>query len=147
MRKYFIPILVLFFIVACTKNKYETRPTIKIKEINSTTIIPNSSLVITLEYTDKEGDLGMGQITYFRKRLNIKPIPNPSVNDKADTVNYSLPEFNNETKGLIEVSIPYDFLTEDPNDNDTMLFKIFVKDFKGNKSDTLTTSNIIAKQN
>jgi len=38
-------------------------------------------------------------------------------------------------------------MSEDPNDDDTMIFKLSVIDIRGNKSDTVTTVNIIAKQN
>ena len=147
MRHYLILIVMGCFLSACNKDTFETKPTIKIVDINSEVIVPNTMLDITLEYTDKEGDLGRGIISYIRQRQNIKPIPQPGVNDKADTVLYPIPDFTPKSKGEIVFSIPYEFLTEDPNDNDTMIFKISVVDVKGNKSDTLTSVSIVAKQN
>ena len=58
MRQFLILILICCFIVACSKDTFETRPTIKIKEVSSEVIPLNGNLDITLEYTDKEGDLG-----------------------------------------------------------------------------------------
>jgi len=147
MRQFLILILICCFIMACNKDTFETKPTIKIKELNSEVIPENANLDVTLEYTDKEGDLGRGELTYIRERKNIKPIPNPGVNDQIDTVRYPIPDFTPKNKGEIVVSIPYSLMNEDPNDDDTMIFKISVVDFRGNKSDTVTTVNIIAKQN
>jgi len=147
MRQFLILILICCFIMACNKDTFETRPTIKIKEVNSEVIPENGNLDITLEYTDKEGDLGRGELTYIRERKNIKPIPNPGVNDQIDTVHYPIPDYTPKNKGEIVVTIPYSLMSEDPNDDDTMIFKLSVIDIRGNKSDTVTTVNIIAKQN
>lgn len=147
MRQFLILILICCFIVACSKDTFETTPTITIKSVNSEVIPENGNLDITLEYTDKEGDLGRGELSYIRERKNIKPIPNPGVNDQTDTVRYPIPDFTPKNKGEIVVTIPYFFMSEDPNDDDTMVFKLSVIDIRGNKSDTVTTVNIIAKQN
>jgi hypothetical protein len=133
--------------MACSKDTFETRPTIKVKDLSSEVIVLNSSLDITLEYTDKEGDLGNGELTYIRVRQNIKGIPQPGQNDQTDTVHYPIPVFPPKTKGEIVVTIPYGFMSEDPNDNDTMIFKLSVIDIRGNKSDTVTTKSVVAKQN
>ena len=133
-------------IFACNKDKLQTKPSIKIKDVNATEIGQDGTLEITMEYGDKEGDLSEGQLTYVRNRTNIKPIPNPLANDKADTVRYPLPKFSDRSRGEIQVSIPYDFMTEDPNDNDTMFFRIAVQDRAGNVSDTIQTGNVIARE-
>jgi hypothetical protein len=133
--------------MACNKDTFETKPTIKIKDLSSEVIPPDGNLDITLEYTDKEGDLGRGEITYIRDRQNIRPISQPGQNDKPDTVRYPIPEYAPKSKGEIVVTIPYQFLDEDPNDDDTMSFRLSVIDFRGNKSDTVTTKNVIARRN
>ena len=55
-----IPVFIITAIVlsACQKNKFQTRPQIKIKDINGNVVPPGGVLIIRLEYTDKEGDLG-----------------------------------------------------------------------------------------
>lgn len=133
----------LVLVFACSKDTLQTKPTIKVKKVNSTEIVPGSLLRVTLEFSDKEGDLGAGELTYVRNRLNLRPVP--SAFDKADTARYPLPEFPNRETGEIDVDIPYDFMDEDPNDNDTMIFRLMVIDRAGNKSDTVNTGQIVAR--
>lgn len=135
---------------ACTKGTPETRPSIEIKEINATEFvsgggIPIGDLRITLEFQDKEGDLGGGIVTYVRQRTNIKPITDAASNDKVDTIRNTIPEFPKSTIGDIQLLVPGTFLSEDPFENDTMVFKIFVQDLAGNISDTVTTPSIVER--
>ena len=147
LKRYLPLIIVVSGIVACGKDKLNTRPSIEIKNINTTEVLPGQELIINLNYTDKEGDLGGGLLTYIRNRLNIKPIPDAPSNDKADTIIRPLPNFPKTTSGEIELRIPGLFMSEDPFENDTMFFKIFVADAGGNVSDTLNTGTIVEKQN
>ncbi len=147
VNRYFPFLALLLMALACSKDKVETKPSIRIKNINTTEVFPGQNLVITLEFSDKEGDLSNGEITYIRERLNIRPIPNPAANDKVDTVRSVIPEFPNTAVGEIDLTISSGFLSEDPDDNDTMVFKIFVTDVAGNRSDTLTTPTIVDRQN
>lgn len=148
MLKRYLPYLVFaVVVVACGKDKLQSKPTLKIKGVNGTEIPVGAELVINLEFTDKEGDLGGGMITYVRNRLNVKPITDPNSNDKADTVNQILPDFPKTTTGEIQLKISNAFMSEDPFDNDTMFFKIYVADINNNVSDTLTTVTVIDRQN
>lgn len=159
LKRYLIPLLIVIIAVACDKNKLETRPSIKIKNVNTSEVFPGQQLVITLDYKDKEGDLSGGIITYVRNRLNVKPIPQPEVNDKTDTVERILPDFPKTTSGQIEVKIDQAFMDEDPGTpafppdipgvpvNDTMFFKLYVKDAAGNVSDTVVTETVLERQN
>jgi len=140
--------LFLFTAVSCNKDKFQTKPTIEIKGLNTEEVIaPDGNLEIRMEYTDKEGDLSDGILTYIRIRTNTRAIPNPGINDKVDTVFSAIPEFPTKTQGDIFLNIPYNFMDEDPGRNDTMFFKITVKDTKNNTSDTVTTKTVVAKQN
>lgn len=145
MTSRILTILSVFFLFACSKDKLETKPSIKVKSVNSDIIIPGSLLRIKLEFSDKEGDLSQGELTYIRERTNTRPIPGGF--DKADTARYPLPEFPVKSTGEIQIDIPYDFLDENPNENDTMFFRISVIDRAGNASDTISTGSIIALQN
>lgn len=148
MLKRYLPfLLVVTVVVACSKDKLQTKPSLKIKGYNATELVPGRDLEIKLEYLDKEGDLGGGKITYIRTRLNIKPIPDAASNDKADIDSIALPDFPKTSTGEIDLRIANGFLSEDPFDNDTMTFKIFVKDANGNVSDTAVTSTIVDRQN
>src|SRR6266576_1066779 len=141
-----VAVIALSCLYGCKKNKFLTKPTISVKDINSTEIRQGNNLKITLECTDKEGDVGGGQLTYIRVRTNTIPIPNPSVNDKADTAYYTVPDFPKTDKTDLELTIPYDFMNEDPNRNDTMFFRITVKDIANNQSDTIATKTVVARQ-
>jgi hypothetical protein len=147
LKRYLLFFLVVIVVAGCSKDKLESKPAIDLKSINSTEVFPGMDLLIVLEYRDKEGDLGNGTITYIRNRLNAKPIPDAASNDKADTITTLLPEFPKTSSGDIQLRIVNGFLSEDPFDNDTMNFKIFVKDVAGNVSDTLLTENIVERQN
>ena len=140
-------IIVLLAFVACDKNKLNTKPIIEIKNVNRTDVLPGEQLVININYRDKEGDLGGGLITYVRERLNIKPIQDPASNDKADTTRSILPDFPKTTSGEIELKIDGTFMSEDPFENDTMNFKIYITDVAGNSSDTLVVGPVVDKQN
>ena len=147
LKRYLPLIMVLAVFVACDKNKLNTRPSIEIKHVNTTDVLPGQQLVININFKDKEGDVGNGVITYVRERLNIKPIQDPASNDKADTTRSILPDFPKTTSGEIELKIDGTFMSEDPFENDTMNFKIFVTDVGGNTSDTLTVGPVVDKQN
>lgn len=140
-----IPALMLMS-VSCSKDKFQTKPSIEVKSITNEVADPGVPVEVFLKYTDKEGDLGLGEIVYIVNRLNIKPIPGTGT-DRPDTVRNTLPDFPKKSKGEIQLTIPYDFLNEDPDDNDSVKLKIAVRDFAGNASDTIQTGLIIARQN
>jgi hypothetical protein len=144
---YLVGIILILFMIGCGKDKFQTKPTVSVKEIGPTDVTgPNGELKIKLECTDKEGDEGQGVLTYIRIRTNSTPIPQPGIYDKADTVQTPIPSFPKTQKVEMELTIPYGFLDEDPNKNDTMFFKITIRDSQNNQSDTITTSSIVAKQ-
>ena len=136
----------VLIIAACHKDKFQTKPTISVKDINNTDIPPGGTLRITLECTDKEGDEGQGLMTYIRVRTNSTSIPDPTNNDKADTAFATVPDFPTKDKVEMTLDIPYSFLDEDPNLNDTMFFKFTLRDRGNNQGDTISTVPIVAKQ-
>lgn len=146
-----IPVVTIFsltlLLVACGKDKFQTKPLIEVKSYSSDVVSQNETLTLRLNYFDKEGDLGEGQFTYVRIRTNATPIPNPGTYDKADTIRSTIPEFPDKNTGELTLSIPYGFMDEDPNRNDTMYFKVSVIDREGNKSDTISTRLFTARQN
>lgn len=142
--------LTAFVLVAlsCSKGSLETKPSIEIKDINATSLRDDQDFLITLNYRDREGDLGNGLLTYIRQRQNVLPV----VNDLADTVRYQIPDFPKESKGEIQVRINAGFLNERPANppdivsdinNDTVNFRIFVTDVAGNSSDTISTGPLV----
>lgn len=133
-------ILSVVLLLACGKDKFQTKPLIEVKDYNSKVIPRNGTLVIRLNYFDKEGDLGDGDMYVYRQRLNVIP-PNQ---DRGDILTYVIPSFNNRDQGELRLQFnEVDFLSESTNVNDTMVFKIAVKDRAGNASDTITTDKIV----
>ena len=139
--------LSIMVLASCDKDKFQTKPSIEIKSL-STKEVPaqNGTMNIRLNYTDKEGDLGKGILTYIRIRTNGTPIPNPNNNDKIDTVRTPIPDFPSKNNGELDILFNYNFMDEDPFRNDTMYFKITVQDRGGNNSDTISTPSVVARQ-
>ena len=141
-----IPVIAMIvfacYLVSCSKDKFQTTPLIEVKDYNSKTVPRNGSLVIRLNYFDKEGDLGKGTMYVFRNRLNKIP-PTPAL-DRGDELTYTIPEFNDRDKGVLRLTLnEVDFLSESVTQNDTMVFRIAVTDREGHTSDTLTTDQIV----
>ncbi len=141
---------VLFVVViACNKDKFQTKPTISIKSLSSDFIPANGSLVITLECTDKEGDV-KDTLAIIKNRLNKR-----TTRTVRDTLWYQFPEFPNNMRTEIVATLNYqDILSAEnppyiPGSNppqrelDTLILKLAVKDHAGNKSDTISTKQII----
>lgn len=136
----------VILLASCGKDKFQTKPVIEIKDYSSDEVGPGGKLVVRFNYFDKEGDLGKGQFTYIRIRTNGTPVPNPAVNDKVDTVTVNIPEFPAKNQGELTLNLDYEFMNEDPNRNDTMYFKVTVRDLDNNTSDTISTKRLTARQ-
>ena len=148
MKKLFVFFSLSALVLSCDKDKFETKPTLDIVDVNGNYIPRNATLQITLEFTDKEGDVD-DSLYVIRQRLNKKsPIT-------AAASMYAVPPFPNQSKGEIEVNLAYtNGITfgispiRIPGSNpekfepDTMKFRFVLKDKAGNFSDTVTTDEI-----
>lgn len=135
--------------VACNKDKFQTAPQITIKSVNTKEVPYNGTLVVNLQYTDKEGDVS-DSLFVLRERLNKKgPF-------KAAILPNDIPTFPNTSKGEIQVSFAFQTaLTAGissiriPGTNpsryepDTMVLKFVVRDKAGHASDTAVLNDII----
>ncbi|WP_205510148.1 hypothetical protein [Longitalea arenae] len=153
MQKFLLySFLGLALFVACSKDKFEDKPTIEIKSINPTYVsaLSGAYAEIEMEFTDKQGDLD--SVFLYKNRLNInqKPLLNPYLP-------YPLPDFPEKSKGVLKVTLQNTDLaaTGSPNtkpdepfgkEPDTINFKIVVKDKSGNVSDTITTDQLIIER-
>ncbi|MEJ7738307.1 MAG: hypothetical protein WKF97_12835 [Chitinophagaceae bacterium] len=137
-----ILIITAIVLIACDKNKFETRPQLKIKSINGNVVPLGGVLIVRLEYTDKEGDLGQDTLVSIRNRLNRRPLPSGRIS--VDTLFNSIPEFPDKNKGEFEVKFQSaSYLRQSDIENDTILFKFIAKDRGGNNSDTVSTEKIV----
>jgi hypothetical protein len=142
MKSILVPlsILLAFVLVACGKDKFETKPRIEIKSYSSKEIHQGESLRIRLNYYDKEGDLDEGTFTAIRDRLNQLPL---GPVDLADSFGSLLPKFPPKDQGEINFQIEYGRLKESTIENDTMVFRFYASDKAGNKTDTITSDKIV----
>jgi hypothetical protein len=140
------PAILVFFVAviltACSKDKFETKPLLKVKSYSSKEVFQGQTLNIRITYTDKEGDLSLAPLYARRIRLNVRALGS-SDNDKSDSLDTHLPEFPNKNTGEINYQQGFDFLKESISENDTLVFKFAVLDKAGHASDTITTSPIV----
>ena len=145
--KTFIGILSCFLIIftGCDKGKFETKPTLEVKSVQSKSLARGDDFFVDLEFTDKEGDVD-SVIYVIRERTNA--LGRRTVSD-----DYTVPEFPNTSKGEIKVQLRYSFeltagfsaisLPGNKKQADTMNLKFVLKDRANNLSDTAVVSNVV----
>lgn len=139
-------VLVLAVLFACTKDKFTTKPQLKIKSVNDKFIEPGEILRIVVEFTDAEGDVSDSA---FIQKVTSNCI-NSNYTDKR-----IIPDFpiKNDLKGEFLITYGYNVQgipslgQPQCNRNDTCVFRIWVKDNAGNVSDTVQTETIVIKKN
>ena len=141
-------VIVALVMISCGKDKFQSIPQLKYKSRNTDVVPQNGTLVLSIEYTDKEGDVS-DSIFVVRQRLNIKgPV-------QLAASPYNIPDFAKTDKGEFEISLAYQFglvfglspirvpgSNPVKNEIDTLRLKIVAKDNSGNKSDTLVVDNV-----
>ncbi len=132
-------------VAACSKDKFNTKPTLTYKGVNTKTVPRNSDLIFDLNVTDAEGDLN-DTITV------LKVVRNCSGSSLTDM--YKLPVFPTKTKLNVNIQVAYTYgqtannyfgLGGQPcvNKNDSTIFKFVIKDKAGNRSDTVSSSEVV----
>jgi hypothetical protein len=133
----------LIILVACNKDKFQTKPQISIKSYNTKVVERNKELFIKFTYTDKEGDLASGSLVQITQRLNTRPLP-PNTNILDTLRNVLDSNFPNTDKGELELKILNEQIVPGlRNENDTLLFRFALIDKVGNSSDTITSDKIV----
>lgn len=143
----------LFFACAtllfsCKKDRYQTKPTITVKEINTNLVPLNGKFIITLDCTDKEGDV-QDSVIIIKQRLNRRVVATI-----RDTIRYKFPNFPTSTRTLVQATLDYQTILSAlsppfiPNSNpprrepDTLRLRLVVRDNAGNSSDTISSPTI-----
>jgi len=143
--------LILF--VACSKDKFETKPTIEIKSFSPNPVPQGSTLVIDLDYTDKEGDLAEGDSALFvrRYRINQKKV----AVTLRDSFWLALPrDVPKKTKGTIRLIFDYDkdvVSAQDPGSGpdkapDSLIYRFAVRDKAQHVSDTIESGLLVVER-
>jgi hypothetical protein len=137
----FFVLSLAILLIACGKDKFETKPKLEIKDYNTKELFPGQDLRIRLNYFDKEGDINGAPVFGEIIRLNIFPLgPNQ---DKTDTFQTNLPQFPSKDNGEISFQLSHGFLKESTVENDTLIFRFAVTDLAGNKSDTVISEQVV----
>ncbi|MDZ4792799.1 MAG: hypothetical protein SGI83_00835 [Bacteroidota bacterium] len=144
----FVLVSAVAILIACNKDKFLTKPTITVKSINGNFVPLNGTFVITLECTDKEGDV-QDSLILIKKRLNKRVVAT-----NRDTIRYKFPVFPKNTRTEIQAILDYQSMLSAlnppfiPGSNpprrevDTLVFRMAVRDNAGNTSDTITSPTI-----
>lgn len=152
MIKKLAPLFILLVtIAACSKDKFETKPSLTLKSQSRIVPADNEAIFsVTLEYTDKEGDLSGprdSSVYYQAVLLNVRSVIGGPNYPPAYA---SLPEFPDKRSGEIEIRMDrFAYYKQIQNNqggndfNDTLVFRIAIKDKAGNVSDTVTTEPIV----
>lgn len=137
-----IPFLFIIFLLACDKDKFETKPQIEIDSYNTKELYPppGGDLVIDLKFTDKEGDLGNGKFTYIPVRLNMRPLPS---GQEYVPVDLTIPEFTDNNNGEFELRLLWRDLHKSDLEDDTIRLHFAATDRAGNTSDTIQSDQIV----
>lgn len=146
--------LSLLIIFGCNKDKYQTRPQLKLisSRVGILTVDGGSSgsaVEFEMEVTDKEGDV---KDSLYIDKKDAATIPCPD-NSLSTPLSYKIPDYpsGKNQKVLIRVrfatinALGYGLLGGAGclPARDTSVFRFWVKDKAGNLSDTITTESIV----
>ena len=144
--KILLTLIAFCFLVACGKDKYTTKPQLKYKSVNTRQLNRNQTLTFTLEVTDAQGDL---QDTIWVQEV-VRNCSNGGF-----TSFYKMPQFTGmkDFKGEINVCYSYGLNLGCPviqptcgNKNDSASFKFWIQDKARNRSDTITSDEVVIVQ-
>ncbi|MBN9349110.1 MAG: hypothetical protein J0H55_00355 [Chitinophagaceae bacterium] len=138
MRNSIIIMLFAFIIAGCGKSKFESKPVLEFKDVNTTELHRQQLIRFTLGFTDKDGDIS--DSVFIQKIVADCPatsfnqwFPMPSVPPTSDM------------KGQIVLTLGYnvsgysDILGPQCQQDDKAIFRFVLKDEKGNVSDTVSS--------
>jgi hypothetical protein len=137
-----------FTLMACNKETYNTKPTLKLRSINTRVVPFNGVLSFEFEVTDKEGDI-TDSLFVKKIRLNRRVVPTI-----RDFFYLTLPQVTKIQKAQVNVDLDYqNYLisainpptsgTPPKRENDTLQFKFVLIDKANNASDTFTSEPIV----
>lgn len=142
---------VLVLLIACGKDKFQSKPSLTLKSISSKTIPVSGNMTIELEYRDKEGDLANDTLMFLKVRNN----ENVQTTIR-DTLELLLPDFPKRSQGVIQLNLDYQnylISAETPpskpgggHESDSLTMKFVVRDSAGNESDTLVIDDIVIER-
>jgi hypothetical protein len=130
--------------LSCDKDKFETKPSLTLKDVNTKILVRGQVLRFNLAVTDKEGDLN-DTLHVFKVTRNCT---NSNFNQK-----YKLPLFPESKNSDLNLEVAYSYGIN-PNGiptlrepqctrNDSCFFRFVIRDKAGNVSDTVNSAEIV----
>jgi len=149
--KILFTILLAAAITGCGKDKFNTKPTLLLKSVNTKEVPFNGTLTFEFEVTDKEGDV-TDSLFVKKVRLNRRKVATI-----RDSFYLRLPNVSKIQKSFVRVDLGYEAYLKSainpPNtgtppkpENDTLQFKFVLRDKAKNASDTFTSETIVIKR-
>lgn len=145
--KILLSVIAFCFLVACSKDKFTSKPQLKYKSVNTKVLNRNQTLSFTLEVTDLEGDL---QDSLWVQEV-VRNCP-----AGGGISHYKMPDFTavKNLKGEIEVCYSYGInlgcpsIVEPrcPGRNDSATYRFWIQDKARNISDTITSEEVVLIQ-
>jgi hypothetical protein len=143
MKQSLIIITIFSFLISCNKDKFDTKPKLTFKKVNSQKISKGEDLVMTLNATDSEGDL-TDSILVIRKTRNC------AVGSSNFKQLYKVPIFPTSSKLSVDFNVTYGYANNSEpigfpqcNKNDSCIYRFVIRDKAGNWSDTAETPEIV----
>lgn len=128
--------------MGCGKDTFQSKPQLRINSISSSVVPAGSDLQIKMRLTDKEGDF---VDTIWLKKTTTRC----AASNFIDSFLYRIPVETPRTKNFDgEIIVTFTYAVElQPRCNraDTAIFSFWMKDQKGNRSDTAKTQSIIIR--
>lgn len=146
--KILIAALTTLCLAACSKEKFNTRPSLEFKSVNATVFQKGDLMEFVLKYTDKEGDIQNG--------LYVEEVTKVNCSGNNSSTTYPVPAsvpLKNNSAG--EIAVSYIYATNSPTGvpptypgagcqkNDTCYFRFALTDRANNTSDTVTSPQIV----
>jgi hypothetical protein len=137
--------LSLFILASCNKDKFNTKPTLKFKEVNTKVLDKGNAIRFTLNVTDEEGDL-TDSLFVFKVTRNCT--------NSNSTAKYNIPVFPTNKKLDVDIEVGFAYRNntlglpsiKEPqcvNRNDSCFFRFVIRDKQGNVSDTVNSPEIV----
>ncbi len=147
MKTKLLIVLIITGVAACNKDKFNTKPSLEFKSVNSQVFQKGQIMEFVLKYTDKEGDI--------QDSLYLEEVTKDTFCPANNFVTYypmpaDVPEQSN-AQGEIVIRYIYGVSLQYPpiytaakcQRNDTCFFKFVLKDKANNTSDTAVSPQIV----
>lgn len=134
-------VLAIGLLTGCKKeDSISNTPSVKYISITPNPAVKyQDEIVITIEYTDGDGDLGE----------NTADVKNLFVTDSRNNVTseFRIPQLAPDNssiiiRGNLNINLPPQGFVDDSNNSETVTYSIYVKDRAGNVSNTVQTGSL-----